>query len=99
MVARIRCRYRLADEAQGLDVVAGRCSAAHTRQGPARAGDDPRSASSPDTPLVPSAPSARRTRWRSAPGWGLDDLGAVGGEHVVEGAGELAVTITNQEPR
>jgi hypothetical protein len=30
---------------------------------------------------------------------GRDDLGAVGGEHVVEGSGELAVTVTNQEPR
>jgi hypothetical protein len=29
----------------------------------------------------------------------LDDLGAVGGERVVEGAGELGVPVTNKEPR
>ncbi len=30
---------------------------------------------------------------------GLDDLGAVGGEDVVEGAGETTVAIANEEPR
>ena len=29
----------------------------------------------------------------------LDDLGAVGGEHVVEGTGELAVPVANEEAR
>jgi hypothetical protein len=30
---------------------------------------------------------------------GLEDLGAVGDEDVVEGAGELAVAVTKEEPR
>jgi alkanesulfonate monooxygenase SsuD/methylene tetrahydromethanopterin reductase-like flavin-dependent oxidoreductase (luciferase family) len=97
MAAQIRCRHSSADEAQGLDVVARRCSAAGTRRGPAQDGDDPRSASSPDTPLVPSVPTlGERVGVRRLDGR-LDDLGAVGGEHVVEGTGELAVPVANEE--
>ena len=32
------------------------------------------------------------------PRWGLDDLDAFGGEHGVEGAGELRVSVADQEP-
>src|SRR6266508_255544 len=60
----------LVGEAPGLGATARRCSAARTRRALAQGDADTRSASSPGTPAARFVPSARRPRWRSAPGWG-----------------------------
>src|SRR6266487_1759735 len=84
----IRCRYCSADQAQGPDVVAGRCRAAGTRRGPAQGGVGAGSASSPGTPHVRSTPTARRTR---PPG------GRRGASRAGRGQQEGLVAVTAQE--
>jgi len=92
-------RVTLADGPGGSRAMPGAdgagCSAAERSGGPAPSDHGQRSAASPGIRRGQYGSTARRRRWRSAPGRRDEHLGALRAEHLVQPAAELRIAVAD----